>query len=549
MATEQASAAGDVRIVDAAIIGSGFGGLCAAIKLRAAGEDDFLIFERASSVGGTWRDNHYPGCACDVPSVLYSLSFEQNADWSRKFPSQEELYAYLKRVAEKYDLLPRIRFEHEVREAAYDPASGLWRLETSQGAYRARTLISATGGLSEPAFPDIPGRETFAGPAFHSAQWDHDHALAGKRVAVIGSGASAVQIVPEVAQDAERLLVFQRTPHWVAPRRDRAIRSWEKALRRTPLKWVFRGLTYGVSELTALGMVRYRWVMKLLRWALTRHLRRVVPDTEFRARVTPDFLPGCKRILLSDDWYPALQRENVTLITGAIAGIEPGGLRMADGALHEVDVIVYATGFHATGNPSTRRIRGRDGRSLAETWTDGEEAYLGTLVHGFPNLFLITGPNTGIGHTSLVFMIEAQVHYIVACLRLLRREGFACLEVCAEAQARFNEALQQRMQRTVWASGCKSWYQHPSGKITTLWPQLTLTFWWRLRHVRREDLHCLPLPASGNSRRTPDDEHDDDHPAPAGARESDPAILDVPVHRTDASGAAGELRAPAGNSR
>lgn len=471
------------------IVGTGFGGICAAIQLIQAGEADVVLLERADRVGGTWRDNHYPGCACDVPSMLYSLSFAQNADWSRVYPTQPELQTYLEAVVHEYGLGPRIRFGHEVIRAEFDEQRTLWRVYTPQGIFSARHLISATGGLSEPAWPDIPGRESYAGTTFHSAQWNHDIDLAGKRVAVIGTGASSIQIVPAIAPIAGRLDVYQRTPPWIVPRKDRAIRGWEKRLRRTPLRWVFRWWLYGLNELSVMGIVLHpRW-MKLLQRLTLRWLHKEVPDPTLRAKLTPDYVMGCKRILVSNDFYPALQRPNVDLITTGIRAIAPTGVITDDGVLHETDVIIYATGFHATDNPIADRIRGRDGQWLVDAWREGEEAYLGTLVHGFPNLYIIVGPNTGIGHTSLVFMIECQVQFILRCLDRLRAQGGTKLEVRAEAQARFNTALQARMQGTAWANGgCKSWYQNKNGKVTTLWPGFTVSFWWQTRTLNEADL-------------------------------------------------------------
>jgi len=482
----------DKRSYRIIIVGSGFGGLCAAIKLKAAGEHDFVILERASDVGGTWRDNDYPGCACDVQSVLYSLSFEQNPDWSRRFPSQPELYAYLQNVARKYELLPHVRFGHSMEHAAFDEGAKVWRIDTNEGAFTAPIFISAVGGLAEPATPALPGIASFEGKQFHSAQWDHTFDLSGKRVAVIGTGASAIQIVPAIAPLCGQVDVYQRTAPWVAPRKDKTIRPWMKALRRTPLKWFFRGLVYGIGEMRSIGMTRFPGILRLLQQLLILHIKREIEDPELRAKVIPDYTMGCKRILISDDWYPTLLRPNVAVITEGIAEIQPHGILSQDNIYREADAIVFATGFYATDNPVATKIQGRGGQRLSEAWSEGEEAYLGTLIHGYPNLFFITGPNTGIGHTSLVFMIESQVHFILACLGIMTKENVATLEVSAEAQRRFNTQLQQRMGHTVWASGCKSWYQNKSGKITTLWPGFTFNFRRKLRSVRRKDLELRP---------------------------------------------------------
>ncbi len=487
--TTTSDAVDTAHTYDFAIIGTGFGGLCAAIKLMAQGERDFVLLERADSVGGTWRDNSYPGCACDVASILYSFSFEQNPDWSRTFPSQPELWDYLKRVADKYGVTPYIRFKHPVTMTEYDPAANLWRLQTPHGTVSARFVISAAGGLSEPARPDIPGLDTFKGALFHSAQWDHAHELDGERVAVIGTGASSIQIIPAIAPIAARVDVYQRTAAWVAPRLDRVVKPRQKALRRTPLKWVLRSLVYLRGEASALFFTRYPAGMRLLQALLLNHLKRRVKDPVLREKLTPTYTVGCKRVLISDDFYPAMQRENVHLITDGIREITERGVVTVDGTEREVDTIVLCTGFHATDNPMTTRVRGRDGRTLAEHWAEtGEEAYLGTLVHGFPNYFFITGPNTGIGHTSLVFMIESQVHFIMKCIREHRAGRLKNVEIRRDVQDAFNVRMQEHMKSTVWASGgCKSWYQNSRGKVTTLWPQLTFVFWWKLRRLRLGD--------------------------------------------------------------
>ena len=485
--------------VEHLIIGSGFGGLCTAIKLQEGGEGDFVILERADSLGGTWRDNDYPGCACDVTSVLYSLSFAQKADWSRKYPDRQEIYDYLKEVARDFGLMPRIRFHHDVRHCEYNTAENRWRVETNQGAFSARYLTSATGGLSEPAYPDIPGLDTFDGPSFHSARWNHAVDLRGKRVAVIGTGASAIQVVPAIAPAAAHLTLFQRTPAWIVPRRDRPIRGWEKTLRRTPLRWIPRAWTYWTAEISASFLAYWPAVLKRLEPLVLRHLKRQVTDPELREKLTPDYRMGCKRIIPSDDYYPALTRGNVTVETGRIQRVTAEGVVTEDGTLHEVDALVLCTGFRATDNPWAARVRGRAGETLEEVWQDSQEAHLGTLVHGFPNFFLIAGPNTGIGHTSFVFMIECQVRYIMACLRHARRTGLETIEVRKEVQDTFNERLQRRMKRTVWASGCKSWYMNAQGKVTVPWPGFTFLFWWKTRTVDPADF----VQPAGQPEHTP----------------------------------------------
>ncbi len=469
------------------VVGSGFGGLTAAYRLLQSGQRDFLILERAAQIGGTWRDNDYPGCACDVPSVLYSLSFAQNAEWSRTYPTQPELKAYTERVADELGLMPYVRLNTEVLAAHWDEAAGHWRLETSRGGYTARVLFSCTGPLAEPKLPDIPGLETFEGAKWHSAQWDHGVDLRGKRVASVGTGASAIQYVPAIAPTVGHLDVYQRSAPWVVPRHDRPIPGWVRALRRTRAKWLLRVLQYWRNELSVVAFAIWPRLLRWAEWLVRRHIAREVPDPALRERVVPQYRMGCKRILVSNDWYPALQRENVSLVTAAIERITPGGICTADGVEHPADVLVFGTGFYATDNPVATRVFGRGGQSLAEAWAGSEAAYKGTVVHGFPNLFLLAGPNTGIVHTSYIFMLEAQVNYAMDCLRTLGAQGAATMDVRADVQAAYNAWVQQRMQGTVWASGCRSWYMNADGKVTAIWPDWTWKFWWQLRRCDPAD--------------------------------------------------------------
>jgi cation diffusion facilitator CzcD-associated flavoprotein CzcO len=470
-----------------AIIGTGFAGLCMAIRLLQQGERRFVLLERAASVGGTWRDNHYPGAACDIPSHLYSFSFAPNPDWSRRYPTQPELKAYLEGIAARYGLLPYIRFEAEVLDARYDEAAQQWRLSTSQGELVARALVSAAGGLSEPKLPDIAGLDRFRGHSFHSSRWDHSYELLGKRVAVIGTGASAIQLVPEIAGLPAQLDIYQRTPSWIIPRLDRPYLPLERWMfRYLPLyRRLHRAWIYWMHELPALLFVVHPALMRLFQKIALAHLARQVPDPELRDRLRPRYAMGCKRILVSNDWYPALQKPGVSLITEGIREIRERSVVTTDGQEREVDCLVFATGFYATENPMSARIVGRGGKSLAEAWADGEEAYLGTAVKGFPNLFLLVGPNTGLGHNSMVFMIETQVTYLAHVLQRLRHTR-GCLEVQPETHDAYNRWLQEHLRGSIWATGCRSWYQHRSGKITALWPGFTFGFWWRAR-FRPED--------------------------------------------------------------
>jgi cation diffusion facilitator CzcD-associated flavoprotein CzcO len=483
------------RHVRVLVIGAGFAGLGTSIALEREGIDH-VVLERAGDLGGTWRDNHYPGCKCDVPSHLYSFSFALNPDWSSTYSGQEEIWAYLRGCADRFGVRGRIRCGVEVREACWDETAQRWEVDTSDGRWTADVVVSATGGLSVPAVPDLRGLDRFAGTVFHSADWNDAHPLDGERVAVIGTGASAVQLVPRVQPRAGRLLVFQRTPAWVLPHGDRPIRDWERALyRRLPfLQRLVRAGVYWSRELLVFGLCKDpRWMGPVRRIA-TRHLERQVADPALRARLMPSFSPGCKRLLPSNDFYPALAADNVDVVTDAIAEVSERGIRTTDGTEHPVDTIILATGFRVTDNPTFARLRGRDGRTLADAWREaGMQAYLGTTVAGFPNLFLVTGPNTGIGHTSLVVMIEAQLRYVVDALRTMARRDAAVVEVRQDAQDAFNEDLQRRMRRTVWnTGGCASWYLDARGRNTTLWPDFT----WRFRRrTRRFDAGAYELRA------------------------------------------------------
>ncbi len=472
------------------IVGTGFAGQCMAIKLHEAGFDSILMLERGETVGGTWRDNHYPGAACDIPSHLYSFSFALNPDWSRTYPGQAEIYEYLQATARRYGLIERIRFNTLVSGAAFDAGTQTWRVHTNNGSLRSRYLILGTGGLSEPAIPKLRGIEQFQGTSFHSARWDHGCNLRGKRIAVIGTGASAIQFVPEIAASAGKLSVFQRTPPWIVPRHDRSISN----LRKTINRWVpafmrlNRWRIHWMNELSALGTVvnpKYmEWGEKVAR----KHMLAQVPDPVLRAKLSPDYVMGCKRILISDTWYPALQRANTELVTTPIERVVPEGVLSADGRLHPADVIIYGTGFQATEALGKLKVHGRMGLELNEAWRFGAEAYVGASVSGFPNLFLITGPNTGLGHNSMVFIIEANVAHIVGALKQARRKGSTVVEVRREVQAEYNRILQQRLKTSVWVTGCKSWYQDKrSGKVTTLWPGFSTQYWARARSFRCDD--------------------------------------------------------------
>lgn len=494
------------------IVGTGFAGLGMGIRLKQAGIDDFTLLEQASSVGGTWRDNHYPGAACDVESHLYSFSFEKNPEWSRTFACQREILAYLEHCTDKYGLRPHIRFDTSVTGGSFDEASGLWSLSTNKGeTLRARVVVSGTGGLSRPALPDIPGLSSFAGKTFHSARWDDAYPLEGKAVGVIGTGASAIQIVPSIAPRVGKMAVFQRTAPWILPKPDRAFSEQQKArFRRFPaLLSLERAGIYLRRELSALGFVVEPRLLALLEPLVLTYLKKQVRDPVLREKLTPDYHLGCKRILPTNDYYPALQRPNVELVTEGIEAIVPSGVVTRDGKERALDVLILATGFHAAEAVTPFRLRGRGGRDLDETWREGAEAYLGTTVSGFPNLFLIVGPNTGLGHSSMVVMIEAQIAYVLSAIQKMRAENLSLVDVREGAQARYNQEIQRRLGKTVWASGCKSWYQTRSGKNTTLWPGFTFEFARRTRafdaasyELRGEVAEVAegaspPLPATG----------------------------------------------------
>lgn len=471
------------RHVRIAIVGAGFSGLGLAIRLKQRGNDDFVVLERAEDVGGTWRDNTYPGCACDVPSHLYSFSFAPNPNWTHHFSPQPEIWAYLRECVERFGIRPHIRFSEEVRDATWDDAAQCWRITTSRGMLTAGMLAMGNGPLSEPSLPSLPGIVRFASTMFHSAQWNHDYDLTGKRVAVIGTGASAIQFVPQIQPQVAHLTLFQRTPPWILPRQDRAISEHRRTLfRRLPFaQRLVRSAIYWQREINVLGLVYRSDILKSAERLSLRHLAAQVPDPALRAKLTPGYTMGCKRILLSDDFYPALTRDNVEVVTTGIEEIREASVVSADGREHPVDTLIFATGFHVTDMPAAQYIRGRNGKTLADAWRSGPEAYLGTMVAGFPNLFLLIGPNTGLGHTSMVFMIESQVAYILDCLRQMERRGVQAVEVRLDAQKSFNEEIQRRMQGTVWTSGCASWYLHAGGRNTTIWPGFTGEFWRRTR--------------------------------------------------------------------
>ncbi len=495
----------DGRHVRVAVIGSGFGGLGAGVRLRREGITDFVILERAGSVGGTWRDNSYPGCACDVPSHLYSFSFAPNATWPRAFSGQPHIRAYLEQVADTFGLRPHIRFDCEVHEARWNQEARHWEVSTAQGEFTADVLVSATGPLSDPQIPDIPGLADFPGRVFHSSRWDHDFDLKGKRVAMVGTGASAIQIVPAIQPEVARLTVLQRTPPWVMPRMDRGINSVERWLHSTvpATQKLRRRLLWLVREFQVGAFTKRPQLMKATEQLARNHLRRAIKDPQLRARLTPDYTIGCKRILLSNSYYPALARPNTEVVTSALTEVRGSSVVAADGTEREVDAIIFGTGFHVTDMPIGDRLRGLDGRTLAEHWKDGMAALRGCAVDGFPNLLLIIGPNTGLGNSSMVLMIESALNYVADFLHTLERTGAAALSARPQAVRAWNARLQERMARTVWnTGGCRSWYLDAAGRNTTLWPGTTGEYRRATARIKPEEFDLIPAAVPEADRAT-----------------------------------------------
>jgi cation diffusion facilitator CzcD-associated flavoprotein CzcO len=481
-----------VETVDVLIVGAGFAGLGMAIHLRKAGMESFLIVEKGGEVGGTWWYNRYPGCACDIPSHLYSFSFERNPDWSRMYAGQAEILDYLKACAKRYGIAARVRLNTPLREARWDDARGLWRAVVGNGSVvEARVLVSGMGALHVPRFPELNGMERFCGPAFHSAEWNAETPLAGRRVAVVGTGASAIQIVPAIAPEVGRLYLFQRTPAWILPRFDSPIsgraRRW---LRRVPaLTWFLRSFLFWSLELRVGGFLKGGWTRRLGARVSRKHLESQVPDASLRAALTPQYEFGCKRVLISSDFYPALLRPNVELVANAISEIREHSIVTADGAERPVDAIVYGTGFRVTEMLGGIPIYGRGGAELHDVWRERIAAYLGITVPGFPNFFMLLGPNTGLGHNSVVLMIEAQVRYVMSCLKLMRRRRAAAVDLKPERLKSFMDEMRARLPNTVWESGgCKSWYQdHRTGESPAVWPGSVVEYQRRTRSASAED--------------------------------------------------------------
>ena len=482
----------------AVIIGSGFSGLGMAIALQKQGFgfEDFVLLEKADDIGGTWRDNTYPGCACDIPSHMYSFSFEPKPDWTHMWSLQPEIFDYLKGVAEKYGLRRYIRFNSRVERATWDDAEMRWHVFTADGQeYVAQFLVSGAGALHIPLIPEIEGADEFSGAAFHSAQWDHSVDITGKRVAVIGTGASAIQLVPEIVKDVAELQVYQRTPPWVMPRPNNALPEWvrrtftevpgTRAAMRVAIYWLHEVVGFGMTkqpELLRIGALLGKW-----------NIRRSVKDKALRRKLTPDYRAGCKRILNSDTYYRGIANPKTQVITERITRMTRDGIVTADGVEHPVDVVVFATGFHVTDSYSYVDVTGPGGEDLVDRWDrEGVEAHRGVAVADMPNLFFLLGPNTGLGHNSVVFMIEAQIRYVAQAIAAVDKSGAQAVAPTRAAQDAFNGDLQGDLAKTVWnTGGCRSWYLDSHGVNRVLWGGMTWQYWLATRRFKRDEYRFI----------------------------------------------------------
>jgi len=473
-----------------AVLGAGAAGLCVAIKLLEAGIDDLVILEKSDGVGGTWRANTYPGAACDVPSHLYSFSFAPKKDWTRKFAEQPEILSYFEGIADRYDLRRRIRTGCEVRRARFDEDTAEWHLELADGTeVIADVVVSGLGQLNRPYTPDIEGLDSFGGEVFHSARWRHDVDLAGKRVGVIGNGASAVQFLPPTAERAGHVTLFQRSANWILPKPDREFSARERRiLASVPFaERLFRWNIYWRLEKNFFFMRRGSRLGKLIDRMASKELRKLVSDDLPAEALIPDYPPGCKRILISNDYYQTLLRPNVSVELAHIDHVEPGAVVTEDGTRHEVDVLIFGTGFRSTEFLAPMEVTGRAGADLNDAWATGARAHLGVAIAGFPNFFMLYGPNTNLGHNSIIFMIEAQSRYITRAVRELRDDGLAWIDVRADVMDRYNTRLQKNADGTVWVADCDSWYKNEHGVVTNNWPAFTVSYWKRMRDFRSHE--------------------------------------------------------------
>lgn len=486
-------------ILDVAIIGSGFSGIGMGAALKKRGISDFCIFEKEASAGGTWRDNTYPGCACDVESALYSFSFAQNPSWSRGFAPQAEIQEYLEKVLCEVNLDDHMRYGHALEGARYDADEQFWQLKFANGTrVQARALISAIGALHLPSIPDIAGLSDFEGEVFHSAQWRHDVDLTGKRVAVIGTGASAIQFVPAITQQVKSLTLFQRSAAWVLPKPDRSISKLERSVyQRIPaLMSLRRAATYSRLEGRALAFNYFTSALRVVEAQAVRHIKKHVKDPIKVQKLTPDYHMGCKRVLISNEYYSAINREHVSVETCGVARIDGNTVIDGDGVSHEVDVILLGTGFKTLDAVAALDIRNVAGDTLAKSWENGAQSHLGCMLAGFPNFFMLLGPNTGLGHNSQVYMIESQIRYISDALNKIRQHELGSVEVKRPVQAKFVQQVQSRLKDTIWQSGCQSWYLNDKGENWTLWPGFTFVYRYLSREFKLQEHHCIPRQVS-----------------------------------------------------
>ncbi len=481
--------------MDIAIIGSGFSGLGMGLRLLQRGVSNFTIYESSDSLGGTWRDNTYPGCACDIQSLLYSYSFDQNPNWTNTYPRQPELRRYLEDCADRAGLRPHIRFSTSISELRWDDQTLRWTLHAEGGeTFSARVVVNGTGLLSKPVVPELTGHEQFAGTSFHSARWRHEHDLADAKVAVVGTGASAIQFVPEIAPVVKELTVFQRTAPWVLPREDAEFTAWQKwTFRWVPLRQrIRRWKLYWRQEMLGRAMLGDKRVTAQIKAGGREFIEAQIPDNaSLRDTVTPTFEPGCKRLLISNDWYPALTRDNVNVVTEPIDRLTKSSIITTDGVEHEVDTIIYGTGFAATDFLAPMKIFGRDGIELNDEWSDGAPTHLGITASGFPNFFMLLGPNTGLGHNSVVLMIESQINYVLAALDHLAESDGGALDLLAGVQRSSDRWMQRKMKRTIWQTGCRSWYLSDDGRNYTLWPSYAFVYWWKTRRFQPDTFALL----------------------------------------------------------
>ncbi|PJZ78489.1 flavin-containing monooxygenase [Leptospira neocaledonica] len=481
------------KSISIAIVGTGFGGLCAAIQLKKNGFHNFVIYEKSNSVGGTWRENTYPGAACDVPSHLYSFSFEPNANWPRKYSAQPEILSYLKHCAEKYGVLPHIRFGIEIQSADWDDSSRVWKIKTSQNETLDHDVfISAVGQLNRPALPSIKGLESFKGRIFHSANWDPSYNFSGKKVAAIGTGASAIQFIPQIVNQGAEVTVFQRTAPWVVPKPDRKYWGFEKFLFKylPGLRLLHRFQIYIWNEIRMIAFQKNNHANQIVKWMSLSHMKKFVKDPELRKILTPDYPAGCKRILLSNDYYEALAKPNTKVLSESIQEANSDGIITKEG-LQKFDTIVFGTGFKATEFLSPMKVKGTNNQDLNEVWKNGAEAYLGVTVAGFPNFYILYGPNTNLAHNSIVYMIESQVRYIISALNEMNKKGIKALIPKVRSMQNYNASLNKKFDKFVWDTGCNNWYINSSGKNTNNWPGHTYEYSYKTRKINLSEYEIL----------------------------------------------------------